>query len=94
MEIKGSVTAGVIRDNETGRYKVDVGGREYEVVSKGRQAIKDYLFIRKGQRLEIEGEEENSRIRLEKCKIDIQSECNKNQENAIQEIETQENKGT
>ena len=38
MEIKGIVTAGVIRDNETGRYKVDVGGREYEVVSKGRQA--------------------------------------------------------
>ena len=53
MKISARVTADVTRDKESGRYRVNVGGREYEIVSAGMQEIKDYLFIRKGHKLEI-----------------------------------------
>ncbi len=75
MKISARVTADVTRDKESGRYRVNVGGREYEIVSAGRQAIKDYLFIRKGQKLEIEGRADGPYIRPEKCRICLKDAC-------------------
>ena len=75
MKISARVTADVTRDKETGRYRVSVGGREYEIVSRGRQAIKDYLFIRKGQKPEIEGTADGPYIRPETCRISLRDGC-------------------
>ena len=75
MKISARVVTEVTRDRESGRYLVNVGGREYEIVSKGRQAIRDYLFIRKGQKLEIEGRADGSYIRPEKCRICLKDAC-------------------
>ena len=71
MKISARVVTEVTRDRESGRYLVNVGGREYEIVSKGRQAIRDYLFIRKGQSVEIEGKIEGFSICPEKCRISL-----------------------
>ena len=78
MRMIGRVTEDVTRDKEFGRYRINVGGREYEIVSSGRQAIKDYLFIRKGQRVEIEGETEGERIRLIRCRIVLKPDDKEN----------------
>ena len=75
MKISARVVTEVTRDRESGRYLVNVGGRDYEIVSKGRQAIRDYLFIRKGQKLEIEGRADGPYIRPEKCRICLKDAC-------------------
>lgn len=57
-------------DNEV-VYEVDVGGECLMAESSGRQAVKDYLFVRKGQNIEIEGNMADSHIEVSSAKIDI-----------------------
>lgn len=52
-------------------YEINVDGGEFMVGSIGVQAVKDYLFVRKGQSIEIEGNITNSYIDVQKAKIDI-----------------------
>lgn len=54
-KICGIVTEEVTQNEEKSLYKICADGQDYEIVSTGRQALKDYLFIRKGQKMEVEG---------------------------------------
>lgn len=57
IKINGIVTEEVIQNEDQSHYKVNSGGEEYAITSTGRQAVKDNLFIRKGQHMVIEGKE-------------------------------------
>lgn len=57
-------------------YEVNIGGKEFLAESGGTQAVKDYLFVRKGHSIEIEGEITNSHIEVQNAKIDIASIIN------------------
>ena len=52
-------------------YEVKIDGENIIARSAGKQAVKDYLFIRKGQSVEIEGNIINSHIEVQSAKIDI-----------------------
>lgn len=69
--INGIVTEGVIQNEDESYYKVNSGGKEYAITSIGRQAVKDNLFIRKGQYMVIEGKEISAKknVLSEKSKI-------------------------
>ena len=69
--INGIVTEGVIQNEDESYYKVNSGGKEYAITSIGRQAVKDNLFIRKGQYMVIEGKEipAKKNVLSEKSKI-------------------------
>lgn len=54
MKVKGIVTEEVTQDEDRSRYTIRSDGKEYTVISTGRQAIKDNLFVRKGQCMEFE----------------------------------------
>lgn len=74
IKLKGIVTEEVIQTDNQSKYKIKSNGKEYSILSTGRQAAKDNLFIRKGQHMEIEGKEDlvgNSRKQVisEKSKI-------------------------
>ncbi len=71
IKINGIVTEEVIQNENQSHYKVNSGGKEYEITSTGRQAIKDNLFIRKGQHMVIEGKETSVKrnVLSEKAKI-------------------------
>lgn len=74
IHISGEITDDVRKDEDGSRYHISADGTEYEVVTRGRQAIKDYLFVRKHQQVEIEGILEAKRIFIEKAKIRLKNE--------------------
>lgn len=57
IKISGIVTECVMQKDAESYYKIKSGGKEYVITSIGRQAIKDSIFIRKGQHMIIEGKE-------------------------------------
>ena len=71
IRINGIVTEEVIQNEDQSHYKVNSSGKEYAITSIGRQAVKDNLFIRKGQHMVIEGKEtsEKRNVLSEKSKI-------------------------
>lgn len=71
IKINGIVTEEVIQNDDQSHYKVNSGGKEYAITSTGRQAVKDNLFIRKGQHMVIEGKETSTKrnVLSEKSKI-------------------------
>lgn len=69
MKVEGYVITGVERKEALCRYKLIHDDREYEVISSGTQAIKDELFVRKGQHVEIEVEKEEKYLSPQKVKI-------------------------
>ena len=71
IKINGIVTEEVIQSEDRSHYKVNSEGKEYAIISTGRQAVKDNLFIRKGQHMVIEGKETSVRrsVLSEKSKI-------------------------
>ena len=71
MKITGEVSGEVYRENGSGKYRITVKDKEYEIVSNGRQALMDYLFLRKGQQVTIEGKQEDDTVHTEKTKIII-----------------------
>ncbi len=58
-------------------YEIEDEGNMYLVISDGPQAIKDYLFIRNGQEVQVEGvglkgnriQSRHSRIKIDKEKL-------------------------
>lgn len=53
-KIQGIVSAEMKQENEHSVYRIRAADQEYEIISSGLQAVKDNLFIRKGQYMEIE----------------------------------------
>lgn len=54
-------------------YEVKIDGKEFAAGSGGAQAVKDYLFVRKGQSIEFEGDISSCHIEVQSAKIDIAS---------------------
>ena len=71
IKLRGVVTEGVVKEKKRSRYKLNSSGKEYAIVSTGRQAIKDYLFVQKGQHMIIEGKQNISKKRILSTKSKI-----------------------
>lgn len=52
-------------------YEVNIDGQGLTVKSDGMQAVKDYLFIKQGQNVVIEGDIFDKHIEVQKARIDI-----------------------
>lgn len=76
VKLKGIVTKEVIQSKNSSQYALDSGGKEYAIVSTGRQAIKDNLFVRKGQHMIVEGKKvpAKSEVLSKKSKIILKIE--------------------
>ncbi len=53
--LQGVVMEDARYEKERSRYLISTGEKEYVIMSKGKQAVKDNLFVRKGQHMEITG---------------------------------------
>jgi hypothetical protein len=69
----GIVMNEVIRKEKQSSYKINTGEEELEVVSEGRQAIKDNIFIRKGLQMIVEGEKSGNKVLAKKSKIALKN---------------------
>ena len=69
--VEGSVVEEVTEEEEHSHYRIKTKRKEYDVVSNGIQAIKDQIFIRKGQNMVVEGAEKDDVIIARKSKIII-----------------------
>ena len=74
MKVQGIVIEDVMQDENYSHYTISSDGTEYTVLSTGRQAIKDNLFVRKGQCMEFECSDisensEDRRLLFQKSKI-------------------------
>ncbi len=69
VHVSGRVIEEIKEGKYGGRYRILSDGEEYEVIVYGRQAFKDYLFVRKNQQVEIDGILEAKKIFLQKVKI-------------------------
>lgn len=49
MRINGKVIENAIIDNQTSKYRIENKDGIYVVKAIGKEAVKDYLFIREGQ---------------------------------------------
>lgn len=87
IHITGEVIDEMTKEDDSAKFHVLGDKTEYEVVAKGRQAFKDYLFVRKHQQVEIEGILEAKRIFLEKAKIRLREEKKRRSENGYQVLE-------
>ena len=72
MKVTGEVIDEVCNNKDNGSYHISSGNKEYEIISKGKQALKDYLLIRKGQQVIVEGNQKDNTIHTEKSKIIIE----------------------
>ena len=72
IHIAGEVMDEMVEEENISRYHISADGTEYEVIVKGKQAIKDYLFVRKHQQVEIDGTLESKKIFSEKTRIQLQ----------------------
>lgn len=69
MKVKGEVITEVEHAKNTSRYRILHAEGECRIVSEGEQAVHDYLFVRKGQQMEIEGELKKEELHSQKAKI-------------------------
>lgn len=69
VHVSGKVIEEINEGKYGGKYRILSGGEEYEVIVYGRQAFKDYLFVRKNQQVEIDGILKAKKIFLQKAKI-------------------------
>ena len=60
--VRGIVMEEVKVREKQSLYKIDTGEKEYAVISEGVQAVKDNIFIRKGQHMIVQGEEDEGKI--------------------------------
>jgi len=59
--------------NETSSYVVIIEDKEYRVVSKNYQSVKDHIFINEGQTVEIIGDIVDNTIYVKESKILLKS---------------------
>lgn len=83
MYIRGTVKEDASLEQETGAYVLEKDTDSYQMITTGKQAVKDFLFVRKGQKMEIEGKETGGDIYVEQAKIELQrnlEECRDKEE--------------
>ena len=71
MRIEGIVKGDVTIFDDAVTYDVISDERNYHIKSKGRQALKDAIFLREGQFIEISGIMDEDKIISKGSKIDI-----------------------
>lgn len=59
MIIKGIVEKEAAINGDYVQYQIVSEGILYEIVSKDKQAVKDLIFLRKGQRIEVDAAHDN-----------------------------------
>lgn len=78
MEVRGVVREEVVRGTtmpeEVSDYVLDTGTECYQIRSVGLKAVKDYLFVRKGQQMQVKGRSEGNLIYAEKERIELSGE--------------------
>ena len=67
--IHGIVMQEAVQEENQSLYRIKAGEKEYAVISEGVQAVKDQIFIRKGQSMIVEGMETEDTILSQKSKI-------------------------
>lgn len=72
MKIKGIVTNDATINQDTAIYSVSMSDNQYVIESSGRQAVKDYIFIREGQLVEVEGTFKDKCIVSQKTRIELE----------------------
>lgn len=72
INMEGEVISEVEVNSYDSRFRLRNQNQTYTVIASGMQAMKDYLFVRKGQRVEVEGKEKENVIVLESAKITLQ----------------------
>lgn len=72
MKIKGIVTNDATINQDTAMYSVSMSDNQYVIESSGRQAVKDYIFIREGQLVEVEGTFKDKCIMSQKTRIELE----------------------
>lgn len=80
MRINGKVVEDVFCDEEESKYSIQQDGKRYEIISRGLQAIKDYLFVRKGQSMIIDGNPVGEVVYVEKAHVMLTKESEENYE--------------
>lgn len=83
INMEGEVISEVEVNSYDSRFKLRNQNQTYTVITSGMQAMKDYLFVRKGQRMEVEGKAKENVIVLESAKITLQL-LNKSEESVKQ----------
>ena len=79
MKIRGVVEKeAAINGNEV-KYQVNSNGSSYDIISKEKQAVKDLIFLRKGQNVEVEAFQKDNRYISQGSVIDIHREADKNE---------------
>ncbi len=73
MKIDGKIEGSIIINRDSVIYCIKEEKKEYRVLSVNRQAIKDAIFLRQGQRISIEGNVKNNTILVKESKIDIKN---------------------
>ncbi|MGN0377015.1 MAG: hypothetical protein ACI4ED_05215 [Suilimivivens sp.] len=71
VNLKGEVVEEVSLNEHTGSFVIRTEDRNVRIISEGEQAIKDYMFIRKNQKMEIDGTEREDKVYSRKLRIDI-----------------------
>ena len=71
VKLKGKVIEEGSMNEQTGCYMIRTDDRSVKVISEGKQAVKDYLFIRMNQEMEIDGTEKDNRVYAKKSWITI-----------------------
>jgi hypothetical protein len=70
MHINGKIENIEIKDNSV-KYNVIKEDKSYNVLSLNRQAVKDAIFLRQGQNINIDGNSDGDVIYVSKAMIDI-----------------------
>ena len=70
MHINGKIENIEIMDNSV-KYNVIKEDKSYNVLSLNRQAVKDAIFLRRGQNINIDGNSDGDVIYVSKAMIDI-----------------------
>ena len=75
--MKGKVISDVVYEQGKSKFCLQTveneGFRKLDIVNEGKEAVKDYLFVREGQLMQIDGEIVNNTIYDSKRKIFISS---------------------
>ena len=73
MKIVGVVETDALASDNEAMYKVDSDGVSYEIISTDKQAVKDMIFLRKGQKIEVDATVVNNNYISKGAIIDIAS---------------------
>lgn len=70
MHVNGKIEKIEVLDDQV-RYNIRSAHDEYNVRSVNRQAVKDAIFLREGQTVQVDGVSENGVLLVNESKIDI-----------------------